>query len=591
MPAPSRRTLLTAAAAALAASGPALAAGRQREDGGGALVFASRAAAARAVIPAGVDALWCGGFARAGDRGEALYVRVGEEPPHAGRFRSADGAWWELGENSLNPFMFGAKADKHVDDAAPIQAMFDFVAAKRFAYPIAFLGARFMVAKGLILPTVPAFVTLDIDGGGAILLTDAPVAIFSRIPKSQAEASVTIGQSHYDIHHFEFRGTGREGQVGVHIGAAYANVVRNCAFTALEYGSIGTFCLGSAWRDNLYHHCSARALTIQTGTGYDQGPVWPGATEPNSPCHVNVIENCRVFGHPQQKSAFGIFGCDGARVNGCISEGAGAGVDLHFDYQGSPTVKVFHVDTFHCEAPNGTLNFKVRASGNVCIERPIRSNPAALYDAQGSVNCEVLIKGLTWLGEMPEATGKGVNPHGRWFYHANGNGHGAKAEGSKSSGVGFRFEECVESAWEAISDPKRWEGGVLPYMLHVRGLRRANDGMMEWSTAPIQFASPIAFADNSTLSGMKTGTVAATTRSVPARSSVTERFAVAGLLADKHSVVLNPANGSAVPAPGIAWNAWIEADGVLKLRLTNVTDGAIALEPGAQWAYCAPRRA
>lgn len=584
---PARRTLLTAAAAAFA-TGPAIA--TQRPDGGGRgmPLFACRAAAARETIPATADALLCGGYERAGDRGEAIYVRAVAEPKHAGKFRSADGAWWELNENQLNPFMFGAKGDLRTDDAAAIQAMFDFIAATGEAHPVNFMGGRYRIGLGIVLPTIPGFVSLDIDGGGAILKTGEPITIFSRLPRDQAEASVTIGQSHYDIHHFEFRGAGKPGQTGLHIGAAYGNVVRNCSFTMLEYGSIGSFCLGSAWRDNLYHYCSARALVIQTGQGYDQGVIWPGSTESNSPSHINTIENCRVFGHPQQKSAFGIFGCDGARVAGCISEGAGASIDLHFDYQGSSTVKTFHVDTFHCEAPNAVLNLKVRAAGNVRVDRLIRSYPAALYDAQGSTNCTVVISGLTWLGELPEATGRGANPNGRWFYHANGNGHGAAAEKANSSGVGFCFEDCVESAWEQLSNPARWEAGALPYMLHVRGLRRANEGMMQWSNAPIQFASPIAFADDSTLAGMRAGTVTSITRSVPPRSTVTESFAVPGLLAAKHAVTLNPA-GRAVPPEGIVWNAYIEADGVLKLRLTNVTDAALNLDP-SPWSYSAPQR-
>lgn len=585
----SRRTMLTAAAAALAAT-PALAMGREGEAGGSAQMLASRAAAQRETIAAGVSLICCGGFAAPGDGGEALYARAIAEPEHAGKFRSADGGWWELAESELNPLMFGALGNGRSDDAGAIQAMFDFVVARQRPYPLKFLGKRYRVSTGLTLPTVPQSVALDIDGGGALIVTAAPVTIFGRIPKDQTEASVTIGQSHYDIHHFEFRGSGKPGQIGLHIGAAYANVVRNCQFSQLEYGSIGTFCLGSAWRDNLYFHCSARGLVIQTGTGYDQGQVWPDATEPNSPCHINVIENCRVFGHPAQKSAFGIFGCDGVRVNGCISEGHGAAIDLHFDYQGSPTVKQFHVDTFHCECPNGTLNLKVRASGSVVIDRLIRSYPAAIYDAQGSVNCQVLIKGLTWLGELPQPSGKGPNPNGRWFYHENGNGFGAAAEKGMSSGTGFRFEECVESAWEQLSNPAHWEAGTLPYMLHIRGLKRANGGMMEWSNVPIQFRTPISFADESKLAGMPVGAVTPKTAMVAPRSTSTERFAVPELRAARHSVTLNPGDGRDAPPAGIAWNAYIEADGVLALRLTNVTDEAIPLAPGGQWTYCALER-
>lgn len=590
MKSPTRRTLLTAAAA-MAASGPALAT-VQSEGGGdeGVLVLPSRAKAEKTRIATNAAAVLCAGYARAGDRGQALYARVADEPSHAGKFRSADGAWWELAENRLNPFMFGARARKGTDDSPAIQAMFDFVAAKAMPYPMAFMGARYWLMRGLTLPTVPAFVALDIDGGGAELITEAPITIFSRIPANQQEAMRTINASHYDIHHFEFQGRGQAGQIGLHIGAAYGNVVRNCLFSRLEYGTIGSFCLGSAWRDNLYHACSKRAAVIQTGTGYDSGAIWPGAVETNSASNVNVFENCRVFGHPRQTSAFGIFGSDAARVIGCISEGHGADIDLHFDFQGSPTVKHLHVDMFHCEAPNGKLNFKIRSSGKVVLDRIIRSHSGALYDAQGSVNCEVMFRGLAWLGALPEAAAKGPNPKGRWFYGGGGNGFGAETERWGSGGVGFRFEDCTEDAWKRISDPERWEGGRLPEMVHVRGIQSRNYGVMEWSNAPITFASPISFADEPGFAGIKSGTVRAKTALVPARASVSERFEVAGLIAALHSVTLNPQQGAHAPPPGIAWNAYIERDGVMTLRLTNVTDAPIALTPGAVWAYSAPRR-
>jgi len=42
------------------------------------------------------------GFAAPGDGGGALYKRVSSEPSHAGKFQSADGAWWELAENVVS---------------------------------------------------------------------------------------------------------------------------------------------------------------------------------------------------------------------------------------------------------------------------------------------------------------------------------------------------------------------------------------------------------------------------------------------------------------------------------------------------------
>lgn len=55
------------------------------------------------------------GYAAVGDGGEALYKRALSEPSHAGKFQSADGAWWELAEAVLRPEMFG-------DDGAAFDA-------------------------------------------------------------------------------------------------------------------------------------------------------------------------------------------------------------------------------------------------------------------------------------------------------------------------------------------------------------------------------------------------------------------------------------------------------------------------------------
>ncbi|NML04680.1 hypothetical protein [Sphingomonas sp. G-3-2-10] len=583
----SRRSLLTAAA--LAASGTAVAAPLAEDRAGDSATLAvSRKAAAAQAFAGDVRAIFCAGYAVEGDRGQGLYVRRPAEPNHEGKFRSRDGAWWELAEAVLNPFMFGAKGDARTDDSGAIQAMFDSIAARAVAMPVQLLGARYYVSRPLILPTIPVFMPIEIDGGGGMLRTDKPITILSRIPKTQEEADRIIARSSYDIHHLEFRGTGLAGQIGLHLGATYSNVVRNCLFLMLDYGSIGSFCLASAWRDNRYHMCARRGAVLQTGAGSDHGEVWPGATEYNSASNVSVFENCRVFGSNTHVSSFAIFGSDAVRVNGCISEGPGKGCDLEFDYQASPVVKQFHVDTFHCEAPFQPLNFKVRATGKVVIERVIRTAPAALLDMRRSENCEVVMRGLAWLGAMPEPGGQGPNPKGRWFFHSRGNGFGAAAEGRGSSGVTFRFEECVEDAWKLLSDPAKWEGGQLPELLHIRGIRGANNGVMEWSNAPINFLSPIAFADGSTLSGMKTGTLAARTASVPPRSSVTELFAVDGISALQHQLFVNPAPGR-VPPAGIMWNGYIDGENRLAIRFTNVTGAAIALDPGAQWNWCAPR--
>jgi hypothetical protein len=276
-------------------------------------------------------------------------------------------------------------------------------------------------------------------------------------------------------------------------------------------------------------------------------------------------------------------------MNGCISEGQSRGIDVHFDSQGSGTVKQFHVDMFHAEAEDGVLNFKVRSSGKVVIDRLIRSHPAAIYDADGSVNCEVHFRSLAYLGNMPAVTGTGSNPNGRWFYHSNGGGFGG-TEGGNSSGVGFRFENCVEDAYLQLTDTANWEDDTLPLMLHVRGIRASNNGMLEWSNQAITFSNGIYFGDGSGIVGLKSGTMTSATTTVAANSTVTETFTVTGLLLHKHCLLINPYNSAHVPPHGIIWNAYIYADDLVRIRFTNVTGSSIALPTSSQWTYCAVRR-
>lgn len=75
-----------------------------------ALDFPSAAAAAATVIAGAPGFLRTAGFSAAGDGGHALYSRsIG--PAAAGKFQSADGAWWKLAEQVGNIRMFGALID------------------------------------------------------------------------------------------------------------------------------------------------------------------------------------------------------------------------------------------------------------------------------------------------------------------------------------------------------------------------------------------------------------------------------------------------------------------------------------------------
>jgi hypothetical protein len=559
---------------------------------GGALMLESRAAGIARSIPADVNAVTTGGYAAKGDRGQALYARKTSSPGTApgytttAWFQSADGAYWELSENELNPFMFGAKGDNSTNDSPAIQAMFTYVEAKGRPYPIQFLGAKYYVADSILLPKLPLFLAIDIAGGGATLRTDQAIKIFQRVPANQSQADIWMDYSHYDIHHLEFIGTELAGQVGIHIGATYTNVVRHCVFRELGYGTIGTFCLASAWRDNLYYKCKKRGAVVESGVGSDNGIVWTGALETNSASNVSVFENCRVLGHAEHTSSFGIFASDAVRMNGCISEGPGANYDVEFDYQGSSTVKQFHVHMFHAEAQFQKVNFRIRATGIVVIDGLIRSMAAPICDARNSSSCEFHFKNIAWLADMPVPTGTGANPNGRWFYHSNGNGYGAVTEAGNSAGVSWRFENCSSNAWLLLKDPAKWENATLPNYLHVRGW--TVDGMAEWSNGGSVFKGIVAFADNTNISGMKKGLVVSTTTSVPANSSVTETFTVTGLIALKHVATINPQYGY-IPPAGMVWTGWVHNNDTLKIQYTNPTGSAMTLPTNMTWDYAAVR--
>src|SRR5690606_11719918 len=76
-------------------------------------IYATRVGVEGIEIPVGINAIRTNGFASAGDGGAALYKKVDSEPSHAGKVKSADGAWWEIVPDGgkINPLQLGARGD------------------------------------------------------------------------------------------------------------------------------------------------------------------------------------------------------------------------------------------------------------------------------------------------------------------------------------------------------------------------------------------------------------------------------------------------------------------------------------------------
>lgn len=118
-------------------------------------------------VEPGVNVLWLTGHATPGDGGDAIYKRIRTEPAHAGKFRSADGAWWEMvAFDTVNVMAFGAKGDGLADDTKAIQHALDFAFEKREVVmergdtarasipTVKFPRGNYIVSDEIILPSV-----------------------------------------------------------------------------------------------------------------------------------------------------------------------------------------------------------------------------------------------------------------------------------------------------------------------------------------------------------------------------------------------------------------------------------------------------
>lgn len=89
-------------------------------------IYETKAAVQAATVTGSVQSLRISGYTAAGDGGGAWYKRVVAQPTHNGKIQSADGAWWELSENIINPVMFGADPTGAVDSSAAFQSAYDY---------------------------------------------------------------------------------------------------------------------------------------------------------------------------------------------------------------------------------------------------------------------------------------------------------------------------------------------------------------------------------------------------------------------------------------------------------------------------------
>ena len=132
--------------------------------------FKTNASVATNLIAPDIDYIRTSGFTAAGDLGGALYKRVVTQPSHAGKFQSADGAWWEIAEQTINPRMFGAKFDGVTDDTVAINNAITALVAisgsftPAASYTLAFPPGRAITQGGHV---IPSGIKVRVIGAGA----------------------------------------------------------------------------------------------------------------------------------------------------------------------------------------------------------------------------------------------------------------------------------------------------------------------------------------------------------------------------------------------------------------------------------------
>jgi hypothetical protein len=99
----------------------------------------------------------------------------------------------------LYPRWFGASADGITDDSYAIQKMFNYITQTNATqyWKVYFEGLTYNIGSGITLPMMlsggsASSPHIDIDGGGAVIKTSAPAAMFRRVPGNDAMAQPMV---------------------------------------------------------------------------------------------------------------------------------------------------------------------------------------------------------------------------------------------------------------------------------------------------------------------------------------------------------------------------------------------------------------
>ncbi len=297
--------------------------------------------------------------------------------------------------------------------------------------------------------------TVDFYMSGAMLTTSSAISTFRRLPIDQNDAANVLQGTKIRFHGGLFNGTNVAGQKGIDLGATYTALVEDVFFQSLDVGLELAFCLGARVVGCHSIGCVSHDFVARCGDG-----KWSGAGTSNSQSNHTTFEGCRAYSANGAIANYKVAGSSGVSIRNCIAEGSNPTSSILFDGQGSPVVKSFTVDNFHCEHfPSDAIIKMTGAGGGVYRFQQVHSTTAHRF-----LNSSGLSSGIYAIRDTPYVES----------YFFNGPAFTLDAGGAASA----ILIENWGGGDRNVADGVWWSGGVTPGNLLYLGHEPAGNGFM-----------------------------------------------------------------------------------------------------------------
>ncbi|HLZ90052.1 MAG TPA: hypothetical protein VKQ52_22520, partial [Puia sp.] len=344
----------------------------------------------------------------------------------------------------LYPRWFGAAADGITDDSYAIQKMFNYITLTNATHywKVYFEGLTYNIGDGIDLPMLLAdgstsLPHIDIDGGGAVIKTSHPKAMFRRVPGNDAMAQSLISSWIGEIHNFEFRGTQASGQVALDLGACYSWHIHNNHFMTLDTAIKARFFLQDIIAHNRFTNNRSICIWMKWGD-------WTGGTTAGDANNADIIESNRFYNWDSAYAALYMLAGNKNTIRNNVSEGNKPVYEFFYDYSGSTNVVSTEIHDWYSETVPGKIAvntlFNIRMSGTFDIDNVTSIYPCVLLNLDNS------------------GTGSILNVDNFNFYEVADTPFSARQAGL----YGLNIGKTGKALFNLVNAASHWSGNVIP---------------------------------------------------------------------------------------------------------------------------------